>query len=121
MKNSIQTLRELSRRPSGNSAVSLRELSRDLTGTEPWHPTGTEPWVPYGNSAVGSRLSSRLSTDIQQGFNLSAPIQPFRSDLQVDFDEHRYAASSAPAARALAQQSVVTVKDKDKTSKGLKL
>lgn len=103
MKNSIQTLRELSRRPYGNSAVSLRELSR--------RPSRHSAVAPYGNSAVQTiptlsrwltaqfpakhRLLAWIKT-FQHGFNLSAGIK------QVDVSKHRVAASCAALRRVLA-------------------
>jgi hypothetical protein len=122
MRNSIQTLRELSRRPYGNSAVSLRELSR--------RPSRHSAVAPSRHSAVQiiPTLSRWLTAQFPAKHRLSALIQIFQGGLnlsalilQVDFVKHGHAASSAPAARALAQRCVLTVKDNDKTSKGSKL
>ena len=105
MKNSIQTLRELSRRPYrysaaapyGNSAVqTITTLSRWLTAQFP----------------CKHRLSALIQI-FQHRFNLSAQI------LQLDLLKHGYAASCAALRRVLALIVLTSVKDKIKTSKGI--
>lgn len=122
MKNSIQTLRELSRRPYGNSAVSLRELNRT--------PSRHSAVAPSRHSAVQNipTLSRWLTAQFPAKHRLLALIQIFQERLnlsgqilQVDFVKHGHAASSAPAARVLAQWQVAAFKTKEETLQGSKL
>lgn len=76
MKTSVQTVPKLSREPYRNSAVSLRELSRDHRDTEPSDRTDTEPLtIP--------KLSRWLTAEFPCKHRLSALIFKHRLNLSA--------------------------------------
>jgi len=104
--------------PNGNSAVSKRQLSRDLTATEPLHPSNsavsilaTQP-LPPSNSAVahGSVAVSRSLSPV-----------PSRRLLQMFLPVDNHGDSTSGAARP-ALTSVCwsfVFKDETKTQEAL--
>ena len=132
MKNSVQTYRTLSRRPTGHSAVSLRVLTRRPTGRSAVRPTGHSAVGAYGYSAVTHRVLSRQRTAeypckhgysaliFQHRYNLSAPTQPSSTDMQQCL-QHSYAASCAALRRGLAEWLVSgRSRSRDKDYRGVK-